>query len=338
MLDRTEKLESLTIERGAQTSRNRTAWWASGVAAFPLAIIGIWHFGFQSSESNRSLSDVGAATTVATLEPASVRLSTPETSGLVASGYVVARRSATVSADITGPLTEVLFEEGAEVEAGQVLARIDSKLAWHDLNLALARVDTAQAAAAAVAAEIEAARSQRTRYEQLISSGAVSHAALDAAVAEHEALVARLSAAGADVRLAETAVARQREYLARHEIKAPFQGVVIAKNAQAGEILSPISAGGAFTRTGIATLVDMGSLEVEVDVNESQIAQINPGQRAKVVLDAYPDWEIPGTTIAIVPTANRERATIVVRVGINRVDARILPEMATKVTFERREG
>lgn len=152
-----------------------------------------------------------------------------------------------------------------------------------------------------------------------------------------ELLTARYNSAMADARVAEVAVQRQTEFVERHRVRAPFAGVIIAKNAQAGEILSPSSGGGEFTRTGVATLVDMTSLEVEVDVNEGQIADIRSGQAATIILDAYTDWSIPGEVIAIIPTANRDRATIQVRVGFKERDPRILPQMAAKVTFDRSE-
>ena len=179
------------------------------------------------------------------------------------------------------------------------------------------------------------AEAQRRRAEKLLASNAVSAASAEAAIARITSLTSRHQAAISDSRVAELAVARQTEFVERHKVRAPFAGVIIAKNAQAGEILSPAAGGGEFTRTGVATLVDMASLEVEVDVNEGQIADVRAGQAATVVLDAYTDWEIPGEVIAIIPTANRDRATIQVRVGFKVRDPRILPQMAAKVTFDR---
>ena len=167
--------------------------------------------------------------------------------------------------------------------------------------------------------------------------GRLGASRLDTAVSRIDALNARYASAQADVKVAEVAVQRQTEFVERHRVRAPFAGVIIAKNAQAGEILSPSSGGGEFTRTGVATLVDMTSLEVEVDVNEGQIADIRSGQSATIILDAYTDWNIPGEVIAIIPTANRDRATIQVRVGFKERDPRILPQMAAKVTFDRSE-
>jgi len=258
--------------------------------------------------------------------------------GLVASGYVTARRAATVSVDITGRLTDVLFEEGAVVQQGQKLAQLDDRLARYDLQLAEARLESARRAIGALRAEKLAAEADRERADKLSRADAVSASVVEASVARLDSLTARIAAAEADIRTAELAVKRQGEFLARHQVRAPFSGVIIAKNAQAGEILSPAAGGGEFTRTGVATLVDMESLEVEVDVNEGQIADVRPGQSARIVLDAYTDWEIPGEVIAIIPTANRDRATIQVRVGFLVRDPRILPEMAAKVTFDRGAG
>lgn len=255
--------------------------------------------------------------------------------GLVASGYVVARRSATVSVDITGRLTEVLFEEGAVVEKGQILARLDADLARYDLQLARGRLQVANAAIGSIEAQMVEAEAQRQRAQNLVSSGAVSAAAYDTAVSRVDSLTAQQRAAMADAAVAQTAISRQSEFVERHIVRAPFAGVIIAKNAQAGEILSPAAGGGEFTRTGVATLVDMASLEVEVDVNEGQISDIGSGQLATIVLDAYPDWQIAGEVIAIIPTANRDRATIQVRVGFKDRDERVLPQMAAKVTFDR---
>jgi RND family efflux transporter MFP subunit len=240
-----------------------------------------------------------------------------------------------VSVDITGRLTDVLFEEGAVVEKGQILARLDSELARYDLQLARGRLQSANANLASLKAQMVEAEAQRQRAEKLLQTGAVSTASFEAALSRINSLTAQHNAAISDAHVAQTSIDRQAEFLDRHIIRAPFAGVIIAKNAQAGEILSPAAGGGEFTRTGVATLVDMASLEVEVDVNEGQIADVKADQSATIVLDAYPDWQIAGEVIAIIPTANRDRATIQVRVGFKERDARVLPQMAAKVTFDR---
>ena len=338
-----EKLKSLAIDRaGEANSRGPGAWpWIAGVAIAAVIGMALWMFWPKPPASG--LPRDGASVAVSKAAPTG----SPETpagsgdaaaktrGGLVASGYVVARRSATVSVDITGRLTSVVFEEGAVVQKGQLMAQLDDRLAKYDLQLARARAASASKNVEALDAQLVESLASRARAEALIKSQAVSQASLQAAVASTDSLKARLEAAKADAEVAAVSARRQAEYVDRHRVLAPFSGVIIAKNAQAGEILSPISGGGQFTRTGVATLVDMASLEVEVDVNEGQIADVHAGQPATIVLDAYTDWEIPGEVIAIIPTANRDRATIQVRVGFKVQDARILPQMAAKVTFDR---
>jgi RND family efflux transporter MFP subunit len=236
---------------------------------------------------------------------------------LSASGYVVARRQATVSAEIIGRVSEILIEEGMRVEGGQVVARLDSTLAKIELN-----VSEANSRAAAATAN-EAERSLR-RLRNLDVGSSVSEAQLTQA--EAEAVAAR---ARAD--LATSEVERLQALLDKYEIRAPFGGIVTTKDAQPGEIISPAAAGGGFTRTGICTVVDMESLEIEVDVNEAFISRVEPGQPARATLDAYPDWEIPASVIAIIPTADRAKATVKVRLKLDERDERILPEMAVKV-------
>ena len=326
-----EKLKSLSIDRTV-SHRSSSGWRIAALAAAVIAVGAVaWTmFGRGAAPVGETARVAGAATA-----PASAYTADRPRGGLVASGYVVARRSATVSVDITGRLTDVTFEEGAVVEKGQILARLDDDLARYDLELARGRLQSANATIVSLKAQMVEAEAQNQRANRLAQTGAVSAASLDAAVSRIASLTAQYNAATSDARVAQTAVARQSEFVERHIIRAPFAGVIIAKNAQAGEILSPAAGGGEFTRTGVATLVDMASLEVEVDVNEGQIADIKQGQSAKIVLDAYPDWQIAGEVIAIIPTANRDRATIQVRVGFKERDARVLPQMAAKVTFDR---
>lgn len=251
---------------------------------------------------------------------------------LVASGYIVARRVATVSAEITGRVREVLVEEGMAVEQGQVLARLDDTLAAIDLDLSKARVQSAEAAVQSTAADLRDAERTLTRITALSGQKVASDADLIRAQARAESLRAQLRRAQAEVEIARITVARNAEAVDRHLVRAPFAGVVTEKNAQPGEIISPMSSGG-FTRTGVCTLVDMASLEIEVDVNEASIARVKPGQKVEAVLDAYPDWKVPARVIAVIPTANRDKATIKVRIGLDTRDARVLPNMAAKVTF-----
>lgn len=252
--------------------------------------------------------------------------------GLVASGYVVARRTATVSAELTGRVQDVLVDEGMVVTKGQVLARLDSTLAAIDLDLAKARVASAQAQIEGLGADLRDAERILLRTSSLSKAANASEAELTRAQARAETLRAQIKGAKADLEVARISVDRQTETVDRHIVRAPFDGVVIDKNAQPGEIISPMSSGG-FTRTGVCTLVDMASLEIEVDVNEANIGRVRAGQKVEAILDAYPDWKIPASVIAVVPRANRDKATIKVRIGLAERDGRVLPDMGAKVTF-----
>jgi len=256
-----------------------------------------------------------------------------ETAVLSASGYVVARRLATVSSKVTGRIVAVDFEEGARVEAGQVLARLDESTMRAAWEVARRQLDAARKALSEVEVRLAEAIRERDRLRQLRQDNLVSASALDAAEAEAAALAARLESARADVAVAEGSLRVRAQELDDLVIRAPFSGVVISKDAQPGEMVSPISAGGGFTRTGIATVVDMDSREIEVDVNEAYINRVAEGQRTEAVLDAYPDWRIPSRVIAIVPTADRQKATVRVRIAIEELDVRILPDMGVRVRF-----
>jgi RND family efflux transporter MFP subunit len=252
---------------------------------------------------------------------------------LNASGYVVARRLATVSSKVTGQVATVSFEEGAAVEAGQVLATLDDSLTRAALAVAQRQQDAARTALVEVEVRLAEALRERDRLRRLREDRLVSESALDAAEANAASLAARLESAKAELAVAASGVRLRQQEMDDLVIRAPFAGVVISKDAQPGEMVSPISAGGGFTRTGIATIVDMDSREVEVDVNEAYINRVAAGQRAEAVLDAYPDWRIPARVLAIVPAADRQKATVRVRISIDELDPRILPDMGAKVRF-----
>jgi RND family efflux transporter MFP subunit len=252
---------------------------------------------------------------------------------LQATGYVTARRQATVSAQITGALTEVLIEEGERVAAGQVLARLDDTAQKASLAQSQAQVQAAEAILVQDRAQLDQARRDLKRNQDLIGQHLVSQQALETAATQVSSLDAQMASQVKQVELANAAKRGAQVQLDYTTVRAPFAGVITAKAAQAGEIVSPISAGGGFTRTGVGTIVDMDSLEIEVDVNESYINRVSANQPAQAVLDAYPDWTIPAHVIAIVPTADRSKATVKVRIGIDRKDARILPEMGVRVSF-----
>ena len=252
---------------------------------------------------------------------------------LNASGYVTARRLATVSSKVTGQIAELLFEEGAAVEQGQVLARLDAATVRARHDIALRQRDAASKALSEVEVRLTDAIRNRDRARALQPQNLVSQSALDAAEAEAAALAARLEAVRAELAVAESALRLSRQDIDDLVIRAPFTGVIVSKDAQPGEMVSPTSAGGGFTRTGIATIVDMESREIEVDVNEAYINRVAEGQRVTAVLDAYPEWTIPARVIAIVPTADRQKATVRVRIGFDQLDPRILPDMGVKVRF-----
>jgi len=252
---------------------------------------------------------------------------------LNASGYVVARRQATVSSKVTGRVAEVMVDEGMRVEAGQVLAKLDDAEASRAEALAAAQLEAARKALGETEARLALARADRARIQKLKDDGVTSAADLDAAEAEQQALAARLVEQRQQVAVADRALAVQRQNLENMIIRAPFSGVAISKNAQPGEMISPVSAGGGFTRTGITTVVDMSSLEIEVDVNESYIQRVSPGQPVEARLNAYPDWTIPGHVITTIPAADRNQATVRVRIAFAQLDPRILPDMGVKVTF-----
>lgn len=257
---------------------------------------------------------------------------------LNASGYVTARREATVSSKVTGKVTEVLVEEGMTVKQGQVLARLDDTNIKAALRLAEAQFASATNALAEIAVRIEEARLEFRRQANLLTNRIATMADYERAEAGLKALEARLQKQVADIAVAEREVASWQQQLDDTIIRAPFGGVVTSKNAQPGEMISPISAGGGFTRTGICTIVDMTSLEVEVDVNESYIGRVQAGQPVQATLDAYPEWKIPSKVIAIIPTADRQKSTVRVRVGFDKLEPRILPEMSVKVAFRQSSG
>ena len=257
---------------------------------------------------------------------------------LNASGYVTARRAATVSSKVTGKVVEVLVEEGMKVEAGQVLARLVSSNVEAALRLAEAQVESARQALNETRANLEQARREFERFQQLAANNIASQSDLDRVEASAKSLQARLRYQQAQVVVAEREAAQWQQQLDDTIVRAPFAGIVTAKNAQPGEMISPMSAGGSFTRTGICTIVDMASLEIEVDVNESYINRVEPDQPVVATLDSYPNWQIPAKVIAIIPTADRQKATVTVRVGFEQLDKRILPDMGVKVAFQSADG
>jgi RND family efflux transporter MFP subunit len=252
---------------------------------------------------------------------------------LDATGYVVARRMATVSAKITGKVREVLIEEGQRVEAGQVMATLDPIDADAQRDLAASQLAAARSQIGSVQAQLKEAEANAVRLAGLAQQQLVSKAQYDQAIAQRDALRAQLSTAQRNAQVASGGLRIAAQGVDNTIVRAPFAGVVIAKAAQPGEIVSPLSAGGGFTRTGIGTIVDMDSLEVEVEVGEAFIGRVQPKMPVEATLNAYPDWKIPAEVIAIIPAADRGKATVKVRVALKQKDPRIVPDMGVRVSF-----
>lgn len=252
---------------------------------------------------------------------------------LNASGYVTPRRRATVAAKITARVNEIYAEEGMRVEAGQVLARLDDSDAKVRLGAAIADRDATAAALGDLQVNLANAERELKRNEELFQRRLIAEQQIDTARLAVDSFKARIGLARQQISAADARIKMAEQDIDNCIVRAPFAGIVVSKDAQRGEMVSPISAGGGFTRTGIATLVDMTSLEIEVDVNESYIARVRDGQPVTAVLDAYPDWQIPGKVRTLIPTADRQKATVKVRASFDRLDPRILPDLGVKVTF-----
>jgi RND family efflux transporter MFP subunit len=319
-----DDLSALRIEREPlRTERRRWTGWVLLILLLAGASAGAWYW------TNRDQPIEVEVVTVST------RAAGAQASVLNASGYVTARRRATVSSKVTGKVIEVNVDEGMAVREGQILARLDDSTVRAALGLARAQLEAARQAVPEIEVRLEEARLLLKRRTQLDRDGLVTAAELDQSRAEVNSLVARLASVREQISVAESQVAVQQTALDDMVIRAPFSGVAISKDAQPGEMVSPVSAGGGFTRTGICTIVDMRSLEIEVDVNESYINRVTPDQPATAVLDAYPEWQIPARVITMVPTADRQKATVLVRIAFDALDPRILPDMGVKVTFLR---
>jgi len=326
MPDLKDDLAALRIDRAPERGSRRWLTWLVLVLLLAGAGGGAWMWATRE----RPL-QVEAA-------PVTQRAAGSQASVLNASGYVTARRRATVSSKITGKVVELNVEEGQAVRQGQVLARLDD--ATYRAAFALAQANLAVASQAVHESEVRLAEARVTlgRMTQLLKDGVVGQAEFDRAKAEADSIAARIGAAREQVKVAQRQVELEQTNLDNTIIRAPFSGVAITKDAQPGEMVSPVSAGGGFTRTGICTIVDMKSLEIEVDVNESYINRVKSGQAVTALLDAYPDWQIPAEVITLVPTADRQKATVMVRIGFKALDPRILPDMGVKVTFLREAG
>src|SRR6188508_1634847 len=319
----TESLGSLRIERSSATSdTNRTGLYIGLAVGLLVVAAGTWFY-LRPKPTE-------ITTVVAEAESSGPSLGT---SVLNASGYVVARRMATVSSKVTGKVLEIYVEEGMEVKKNQVLARLDPENSSTMLTMAERELEAARRNLTEIEVRLADARRNLERNETLVKQQLVSQTALETSRAEANALAARLAASEAQVKVSESSLAMRRIDYNDLNVRAPFDGVVISKDAQPGEMISPMSAGGGFTRTGIATIVDMDSREVEVDVNEAYINRVKNGQRVEATLDAYPDAPLAAHVINIVPTADRTKATVRVRIAFDKLEPHILPDMGIKVRF-----
>jgi RND family efflux transporter MFP subunit len=315
-------LSSLKIDDSSRSGRGGGKFWR--IFSSSLGVLVLVGGGVFALLPREPVVEVAAA------RPAS----SPEGETLLnASGYVTPRRRATVAAKITGRVTSVLFDEGMNVQDGQLLATLDDSDAKRALDSAVADRKTAQAAIADLQVQLQYAQINLRRTKELHDAQVQSQDALDISRTNVESLQAKIALAKEQVDASATRIATAQQNVDNCTIRAPFSGVIVSKDAQVGEMVSPLSAGGGFTRTGIATIVDMNSNEIEVDVNEAYIARVQPGQRVTATLDAYPDWQIPSHVRTIIPTADRQKATVKVRISFDRLDPKILPDMGVKVAF-----
>jgi HlyD family secretion protein len=261
----------------------------------------------------------------------------PESGGpqtaLNASGYITPRRRATIAAKITGRVTAVFFDEGTRVKEGQLLATLDDADYKRSLDATKADRNSADAAIADYEVQLRYAEIELKRAQQLHDAGIGTQEALDNAATGADSLRAKIALAKQQVAASESRIAEAQQAVDNCVIHAPFAGIVVSKDAQVGEMVSPVSAGGGFTRTGIATIVDMNSNEIEVDVNESYIAKVKEGQAVKATLDAFPEAPYAAKVRTVIPTADRQKATVKVRISFLKLDDKILPDMGVKVAF-----
>ena len=326
MTSNADLLNSLKIDRSAPPPRasRRRLWIALAVAG---AVVLALAAGFALRGGRPARVQVAEATAIGNGAAAAASV-------LDASGYVVARRMATVSAKVTGKVREVLIEEGQKVAAGQVLARLDPVDADAQRQLAASQLAAARSQIGSVQAQLKQAEADSVRLSALAAQQLVSRAQAEQAISQRDALRAQLATAQRNAQVAADSLRIADNGVDNTVVRAPFAGVIIAKAAQPGEIVSPLSAGGGFTRTGIGTVVDMQSLEVEVEVGEAYIGRVRPGMPTQTVLNAYQDWKIPGHVIAIIPAADRGKATVKVRVSLDaKGDPRIVPDMGARVSF-----
>jgi RND family efflux transporter MFP subunit len=329
MDDKSALLNQLRIDRGSPPAPSRAGkLWLAAIVLLVIAAIVAWFW-----------SRPGAVRVhVALAQPIAGGASAG--SILDASGYVVARRQATVASKITARMVELDIEEGDLVKAGQIIAKLDDTNIRAALNQSSAQLDYAKASLAETEVNLANAQRDYERQKSLLPGHFVSQAAVDNSQTTLDGLRAQLATQRSNVDVVAEGLKVAQRNLDDTIIRAPFSGIVTVKAAQPGEMVSPISAGGGFTRTGIGTIVDMDSLEFQVDVNENFINKVRADQKVSAKLNAYPDWLIPGHVIAVIPTADRSKGTVTVRIALDQKDSRVLPEMGVRVSFlaERTEG
>ena len=325
MDDQSALLNQLRIDRGSESVPSGRAWiWlTAALVILAAAGVAVWMWARPTGVpvqvvAARAIAGDGAAAAGSILD---------------ASGYVVARRQATVASKITAKMVELEIEEGDHVKAGQIIAKLDDTNIRAALNQASAQLDYAKASLTETQVNLTNAQRDYDRQKSLLQGHFVSQAAVDNAQTSVDALRAQLATQRSNVDVVARAVSIAERNLDDTIVRAPFSGIVTVKAAQPGEMVSPVSAGGGFTRTGIGTIVDMESLEIQVDVNENFINRVRSNQHASARLNAYPDWQIPAHVIAVIPTADRSKGTVTVRIALDQKDARILPEMGVRVSF-----
>jgi RND family efflux transporter MFP subunit len=330
-VDRLEALEQLRLDRNQEPEdgpTRRRPWRLLGLAVLAAILAGGGFLGWHLLQSGRP-----------TVVAAAVDVTDPGAPGAVlnASGYIVAKQQATVAAQITGLVTEVTVQEGQHVKSGEILAQLDASSAKAAVAAAQQQYEADNVALPQYRAQFERDVLNQDRYRTLSKGGAIPQQTLESAEAAVKVDAAILAHARQQVAVDRAAVDIATIQLSYTVIRAPFDGVVTARYAHPGEMISPAAVGG-FTQTGICTIVDMSSLEIDVDVAEAYISRVQPGQHVIAVLDAYPSWEIPGHVIAVVPTADQQKATVKARIAIDVQDPRILPQMSTQVRFEGGSG
>src|SRR5580698_2859499 len=325
MDDKSALLNQLRIDRsGAPASSGKLGIWLGlGVVVVAAAALGLWWWTRPGAVpvhlvAASAIAGEGAAAAGSILD---------------ASGYVVARRQATVASKITAKMVELDIEEGDHVNAGQIIAKLDDTNIRAALNQASAQLEYAKAGLAETQVNLTNAERDYQRQKTLMLGHFVSQSTVDNAQTVVDATRAQLATQRSNVDVVARALSVAERNLDDTVVRAPFAGIVTVKAAQPGEMVSPVSAGGGFTRTGIGTIVDMDSLEIQVDVNENFINRVTPAQPATAKLNAYPDWQIPAHVVAVIPTADRSKGTVTVRIALDQKDGRILPEMGVRVSF-----